>query len=66
MGKVSDAAAALGRKRWAGVSKEERSATMSELRTKAWAAMTPEERKAEMSRRRKKGLKKKPKKATRS
>jgi hypothetical protein len=59
--KVSEAAAALGRRRWAGTTKEERSAEMSALRTKAWAAMTPEERQAEMSRRRRLGLKRKKK-----
>jgi hypothetical protein len=51
-------AAALGRRRWAGVDEEERTESMAALAKGRWANMTPEERSAEMKRRRRKGLKK--------
>lgn len=43
---ASQAAAALGRARWAKVPKSERSAAMSELAKRAADSMTPAERKA--------------------
>lgn len=51
-------AAALGRRRWAGVDDDERSESMGALAKGRWANMTPEERSAEMKRRRRKGIKK--------
>lgn len=56
-------AAALGRRRWAGVAEDERSASMRTLAKSRWASMSPEERSAEMKRRRRKGIKKADKKA---
>ncbi len=50
------AAAALGRRRWKDVPKEERADKMGALAGKRWAALTPEERSAQMARRRRQGI----------
>jgi len=41
----------MARKRWEGVTKEERAAIMREAGKKAWSGMSPEERSAELKRR---------------
>ncbi len=51
------AAAVMARRRWAGVSADERQEHQAAAARSQWAGMTPEERSAEMKRRRRKGLK---------
>jgi hypothetical protein len=41
----------MARKRWEGVTKEERAVIMREAGRKAWSGMSPEERSAELKRR---------------
>lgn len=56
--KASEAAAALGRLRWKGLTAEDRAAAAGAAAASRWSTMTPEERSAEMKRRRRLGLKK--------
>lgn len=57
--RLTGLAAALGRRRWAGVSEEDRREHQADAARAGWKSMTKAERSAEMSRRRKLGLKKK-------
>jgi hypothetical protein len=52
--RASGLARAMGKRRWAGMSAEDRAAVTSSGGRNAWAGMSPEERSAEMKRRAKK------------
>jgi hypothetical protein len=54
--RVDGLARELARRRWAGVSKEDRSEHQAAAARAGWAEMTAEERSEEMRRRRRKGL----------
>lgn len=56
MGKGSEAAAELARRRWAGTTAQERTDQMAEASRKRWAEMTAAERSQEMKRRRRLGI----------